>query len=167
MRRVWTRDDAVTLRRDDKRFSLTGYVAISSTALNETVTVMKASTTNRHDFHSFLKSVILATKSSMSVKPFLVLDGHSAHFTPENRVLLNQYFVPLRMPAHSCQFNSVETLFAVAKTNLRRLIALEDDQMTQDRFESLVKLSIGMVDNAAMQGIIRSNRRDLSSYLTN
>ena len=90
--------------------SCTLYGAIGN-ALDEPVYAV-GSSTNRIDFHHFLWKLIDKLNGR---KPYIVYDGHSSHETAENDTLIQQYFIPLQLPAYSSEFNSIETLWAHLK----------------------------------------------------
>ena len=49
-----------------------------------------------------------------------MFDNHAAHLVPENEQFINDHFEPLRQPAYSCEFNSIETLWSVIKSDFRK-----------------------------------------------
>ena len=77
-----------------------------------------ADSTNRVDFQLFFSKIVAWVGTE---KPFLVYDNHSAHLTIENREYISQHFRQLKMPPYSCQFNSIETLWAHLKRIFRDL----------------------------------------------
>ena len=56
-------------------------------------------------------------------KPYLILDNHSAHKSVEVMAYIKLYFIPLLMPAYSCEFNSIETLWSLVKSRYKTKIA--------------------------------------------
>ena len=58
------------------------------------------------------------------VKAVLFFDGHPSHTTKKSLALANRLFEPLRNVPHSCNFNSIEKLWSVAKNNLMKILLL-------------------------------------------
>lgn len=69
------------------------------------------------------------------------------------------------LPSHSCSFNSVETLFSLAKTNLERLVQQESEIVDQQDFNRLVREAFKKVSPTAVLGVIKSNRAHIREYL--
>ena len=76
--------------------------------------------TNAEDFCKFLDKVKAQLKYHVE-KPVLIYDGASAHIASTARMKLSQHFKPLKMPPYSCDFNSIEAVWSVAKSNFAKL----------------------------------------------
>lgn len=48
--------------------------------------------TNGQECNRFIKQISTKISDKFNVKPHLLLDGHPAHFTRENRALIDQNF---------------------------------------------------------------------------
>lgn len=48
--------------------------------------------TNRQECNKFISQLSTKISDKFNVKPHLLLDGHPAHFTRENRKLIEEYF---------------------------------------------------------------------------
>lgn len=135
-RKAWaSQGKQITLFKSKTRFSVTVYAAISSNALTRPVFVLKRRTTNQEDFRDFIREVKGAIRADLAHVPYLLYDGHSAHGTPLTQAYVGQFFKPLPQPPYSCQFNSVERLFSLAKRNLCKLMAQEPTADSQEEFE--------------------------------
>ena len=76
----------------------------------------------------------------LSCKPYLLLDGASAHHSKFAREYLEANFKPLFMPPYSPQFNSIEMMWPALKHRVRlKLIESSDHKHTQDEFEWIVR----------------------------
>ena len=64
-----------------------------------------------------------------------------------------------------CVWGMQETLWSVVKHNLRKLLLIEKERLTRERFLELVKTSIEIISPKAIRGIIASNRKFLASIL--
>lgn len=78
-----------------------------------------AESTNTRDFNKFLEKVIkeyrLDSCADEQMKPYIVYDNHTAHRATVNEAYIELYFNKLRLPIYSCEFNSIETLWAHIK----------------------------------------------------
>lgn len=57
------------------------------------------------------------------MKPYLVIDNHRAHKAWRVEEFLNKHFNVIWMPAASCEFNSIESVWSMMKNKFRRVIA--------------------------------------------
>ena len=103
LKKSWCLPDKPNLTPIDNRSAVTVFGAISATALTHPVFHLGRST-NKLDFMAFLRKVKAAVKHGVS-KPVLIYDGASAHTAKDSQTMLNALFQPLKMPAHSSQFN--------------------------------------------------------------
>jgi hypothetical protein len=89
------------------------------------------------------------------------MDNHPAHKTPQSLALLRELkFEPLFFPSYSCEFNSVEHVWALCKQKLRLLLAenvraMTIDELTFDRFVQ----SALTHPPATFFGLIQANRK--------
>lgn len=94
--------------------------------------------------------------------------------------IVNSLFYPLKNTAHTCDFNSIvsllfilahfviglqETLWSVAKHNMDKLLMLQTTPLTKETFHELVNLSISMIPQKTLIGIIDSNRWYIAKML--
>ena len=77
--------------------------------------------TNTENYLNFIKLIIQEMNPS-SQKPYLLFDGHSAHISKKAKELVEMYFIPVRLPPHSPEFNSAEGVFSIGKHYMRRLL---------------------------------------------
>ena len=77
-------------------------------------TMMLGESTNTVEFIKFLKQVLENLKPESS-KPYLVIDNASSHINSEARQFIAENFFPLNVVQYSCQFNSIEHLWARMK----------------------------------------------------
>ena len=79
--------------------------------------------TNQYDFIYFLENLhkkINKHLGTKNVKPYMVLDNHSAHWTADAKKALDKKFRPLWIPTSSCTLNSCEYVWNVFKQSLRK-----------------------------------------------
>lgn len=99
---------------------------------------MFAKRTSAVNYREFLTLVKAKTKN-VHVKPYIFFDGHAAHTSTLSRLHCEQLFRPLQNVAYTCELNSVETLFSVLKRNLRKLLLLTTEDLTDAKFRVLVQ----------------------------
>jgi transposase len=85
--------------------------------------MMLGESTNAEEFVEFLKLVTENLKPEYQKrKPYLVIDNASAHTKSESKQAIADSFIPMNVPPYSCQFNSIEHLWAVLKHNIRKML---------------------------------------------
>ena len=149
--------------RDNKRFSVTIFGAISN-SLQGKLCYMLGTSTNASEYQAFLR----LCKSKMVFgceKAVMLYDGHRAHTTERSVGLCQRYFYPLKSVAHSSDFNSIETFWSLVKNNLQKLLLLHSHELTKAGFEALVRRSMQMVAPSVISNIIRANQRYLNEVL--
>ena len=102
---------------NDERYAITVYGAVGW-PLRKPVYFL-AKSTNQIDFRKFLREVVLAFKVHVR-KPILLFDGATAHTATDSMKLIKRHFQPMKNVAHSSNFNSIETLWSIAKRNFTR-----------------------------------------------
>ena len=80
-----------------------------------------ANRTRQDHYREFLKQVHGAVKPEVG-KAFLLYDGHSAHKTKASIKLASRLFHAFSTVPHSSNFNSIETVWSVAKRNFQKLM---------------------------------------------
>ena len=119
--RVWSyADRPVDHVLPSKRLGLTIYGAIGHCLRGPVF--MTGGTTNKQEFITFVKRLSTSISNNVVCKPLLVLDNHRAHVSIEARQLIDQHFRALFMPAYSCRFNCIETLWAIFKSMFKRRV---------------------------------------------
>ena len=98
-------------------------------------------------------------------KPVLLYDGASAHTASRSQHKLSLHFKGLQMPPYSCEFNSIETIWAVAKANFAKLCLVNAQPMTRSRFEQLVLQSLTMISPTKVNNIYTHNRKHIAKML--
>ena len=141
------------------RFHCTVYAAVSPNCLDQPVFLVQEQTTNNVGFRTFLRDVIQHIKPT-SGKPYAVFDGHNAHLQKDSAKMLQGHFIPLRIPPRSCQFNSVERLFAYLKPTLCKLLAYTIPT-SKDHFFELVMQACRLINAKHMKAIVISNRQHI------
>lgn len=92
---------------------------------------------------------------------YLVLDNHPAHKTQQSFALMRALkFEPLLLPTYSCEFNSVEHVWALCKKKLRSLLAENVRAMTIDAltFDRFVQSALTHPPETFF-GLIQANRK--------
>ena len=114
-RKAWSvRNEPVEVHINNQMYFRTMFGGIGD-CLDEPVFI-KGKSTNSEEFRSFIEEVAKHIKIG-SKRPVLIMDNSPAHTAKKNRDLLNEYFIPVFMPAHSSGFNSIERIWSVAKRN--------------------------------------------------
>lgn len=90
---------------------------------------MTAVSTNKDAFFEFMKLVVQNLLPGRS-KPYLVHDGHRSHYAVISRELIEANFTRLPMPSYSCQFNSIEMLWANIKVRFKWQMAQQARKIT-------------------------------------
>ena len=69
--------------------------------------------------------------------------------------------------AHSSNFNSIETVWSVAKKNFRKLMQMEpwERDVSEDRFRELVKMSVDQIPPQQIKNMFFANRAYIVGYL--
>ena len=124
------------------------------------------SSTNKVDVEKYFLS--LKDQLSTNCRPWLVLDNAAAHHAHSVKKVLKRYFRPLFLPAYSCQFNSVELLWALLK---RKVVSAHTNLMFRreanvEHMRALVQLTcddeIGL---DVYTNLLGANRKYLNSFL--
>lgn len=93
-----------------------------------------------------------------SCKPYLLLDGASAHRGKLAREYLETNFKPLFMPPYSPQFNSIEMIWPALKHRVRlKLLERLDHKHTQDEFKEIVSECCKTVFKSCAFNVVRAN----------
>ena len=53
-----------------------------------------------------------SSSDNNKLRPYLIMDNHSSHRSPESAELLDEHFTPLWQPTYSSPFNCQETVWA-------------------------------------------------------
>ena len=69
-------------------------------------------------FTRFIETLV-QQKIQIDSRPYLILDNHSAHRSKKLTELLTANFKVLWMPPYSCEFNSIERLWAYIKRSFK------------------------------------------------
>lgn len=90
-----------------------------------------------------------------------MLDNLSAHkkVTP----LMQKHFEVLWMPAYSCKFNAIESVWGIAKRSFRRTLLECRGVMNQDEFLNAVREACYEVNPF---NLLKSNHKYLASFET-
>jgi hypothetical protein len=78
---------------------------------------------------------------------YLVLDNHAAHHSKKVAAQFRfHHIIPLFMPAYSPEFNSIESLWAIIKSRVKKVLNAERDvKMTQARFSEILQSCLDTV----------------------
>ena len=68
----------------------------------------------------------------------MLYDGARAHTARVSMKLMQDLFEPLQIPVYSCEFNSIEKVWSVAKAYFNKRVLLLNAEYTQRTFEGLV-----------------------------
>lgn len=99
-----------------ERFNTTVYGAIGTCLNKPLVFRLEKATTNSADYLKFLREDLLPAIDNRSrLKPILVFDQLRAHKTEPVMERLEPYVIPLPQVTYSSNFNSIETIWSIAK----------------------------------------------------
>ena len=123
-----------------------------------------AKSTNQQDVGEFLKrlrGVITPYPFTNNERIVLVVDNHPSHGTVHVRELAHQLNIELLyLPPYSPELNSIESLWAIFKLDLKnRLQQHKDSELTQHDFKHLVQQCIANISPEQQQQAARLNNR--------
>ena len=121
-----------------------------------------ADSTNQVDYRLFLRKIKAHQKVTVRGKPLLLFDGHPAHKTKETMRVVASMFHPVLNVPYSCEMNSIESFWSVAKSNFNKLMLMrKDEPLTKQDFLDKVTKALTMVPSAVTAKILTANRREL------
>lgn len=113
------------------------------------------SSTNRHEFAEYLEELKdFVHVGALKQKPYLIIDGHSAHRACKSEMA--KHFKPLFMPPHSCQFNSIESVWSYLKQSFRKMTA-EDAIKSDADLNARVRRTWMQADTQKLQNLVGAN----------
>ena len=128
---------------------------------------MTAKGTNETEFRRFIELLIPQRKRLRYVKPILVMDGHPAHSCLSLRNTLSRNFEVMKMPASSCEFNSIESLWSLIKSIYYRKIVQETGRIrSQDQFREFVFKVADELSEDKIRPFFTANNTYLSKMTT-
>lgn len=92
---------------------------------------MLGKSTNQKEYQQFVRLVKGKVRQDVTEKPIFLFDGAPPHLTKKSMTLVKSLFVPLRNIPHSCDFNSIESLWSTAKNAFHKLLLLNDKPITE------------------------------------
>lgn len=162
--KVWQRQGtSVKLPLNNRRFSgVTLFGAISNCF--DGAVMMVGDATNTAEFCRFLEMLI--DKVPANVRPHLVIDNHIAHRSKKATDIMSEHFELLWLPVNSCQFNSIERLWADIKRRFRQHICqlVGRVKCQQDLVEAVQMVAWRTPDSIVRQ-LLTSNRQYMLKYL--
>ena len=100
------------------------------------------------------------------LKPWLVLDNHRAHFTRENKAIIELHFRLLPFPSSSCEFNAIEQLWGLVKQSFRKLMVQKEHKVADSKeLAALVEQSALEIRPEVVQNVCNSNRKYILKML--
>ena len=124
--------------------------------------------TNKADFVEFLQELIPRLTPETKVKPWIVLDNHTAHHSKVGSAALERLCRPLWLPAYSCRFSSVETVWAHIKSRCIPIHTrfLFSRTWTREHMIALVEMEYEEnISPDTFANLMRANRSYLNSFL--
>ena len=67
------------------------------------------------EFREFLLEIKAALRPDLNRKTILFYDGSTAHTAGKSQIEIDKDFIGIHIPSHSCDFNSIERVWSVAK----------------------------------------------------
>ena len=149
-----------------ERFNTTVYGAIG-TCLNKPIVFrLEKATTNSADYIKFLREDLLPAIDNRSrFKPILVFDQLRAHKTEPVMERLEPYVIPLPQVTYSSNFNSIETIWSIAKRSYFKHRLLDKYKLTEEQFKARVRASITSIKPSVIKRVMSANRAYLRTYL--
>ena len=94
-------------------------------------------------------------------KPYLVLDNHSAHSTPDVRKMLAQHFHPLYLPPNTSFLNPAEFLWKLLKHGFKKAVlekSVDRIKMTEVMAKDVLCAEIKRVKRATWVSLLKGTR---------
>ena len=154
--------------KNDKRFGITVYGALGKCLRNVQV-IQLGSSTNMVEFRHFLFKVKQAVSEKYATdKPYFLYDGATAHTSPVVVNAIAEFFIPVQIPSYSCEFNSIEKLWSVAKSYyVKRLLQIFQVEgcISEMRFRELVEESFSQIPRDKLVRLHGANRKYIAEML--
>lgn len=93
------------------------------------------------------------------------MDNARAHKAKANTLLFTRHFVPVFNVPHSCQFNSIEHVWSVAKHNFAILSLQHHQEMDEPEFDAMALRACKKIPRNTIQNLVNSNRAHLEKFL--
>ena len=123
-----------------------------------------ANSTRQDHYRAFLSLVHGSVKPEVG-KAFLLQDGHRAHTTNLSKRLASRLFIAFSTVPHSSNFNSIETVWSVAKRNFQKLMQYERGVLTKPDFLAMVKRAVYQIPVQKIDNMVSANRKHVLGYL--
>jgi transposase len=164
--RTWFhRQKKFTVPRSSPRGSgFTLYRAIGR-SLRHGRAFMIGTSMNNADTRAFFR-LLAREKRDPDAKPFVVMDNHVSHRSQKTQPTIRRHFTPFRQPKYSCQFNSIETLWAKIKAQYNRRVtrlALKRNY-TVDDCKALVRLICDELQPGLVDNVLRANQAFIDQF---
>ena len=121
---------------------MTVYGAIGNCLNRPIVYRFEKGTTNAEDYMKFLKEDLLPAIVNTQHKPVLVFDQHKAHSKEDVLLKAGTKALPLPQVSYSSNFNSVETVWSIAKKNFFKRRLFDKYKLTEAEFLAHVRESL-------------------------
>ena len=95
----------------------------------------------------------------------MLYDGARAHIAKSSQTLIKAYFTDLKNVPYSCDFNSIERVWSVAKSNFHKRMVLQQRPLDREAFIQMVQDSLDSIDEKTFEGLFISNRSYIRSIL--
>ena len=111
---------------------------------------------NKDAMMSYIVELVKRLKNQYcKEKSVIVVDNHSVHISCIEE--LSKYFKVLRLPTYSCEFNSIETIWGLAKQRLKKIMLMQTEEVSKTYFNDLVRQALA-IDKSVVGSVIKSNR---------
>ena len=121
--------------------------------------------TNATDVLELLEMVVANLPTSQ--RPYIIFDGHRAHRARIVKAYMEEHFVPMQMPKHSCEFNVQEKVWRAVK--MRNRAGLSEmsarQEVTELQFWVLVNMAYRSISNRFMHRQLTENDDHIREYL--
>ena len=146
------------------RFVTTCYGGIGTCLKKPVVFILRSKTTNEEHYVEFLTELHKQLKPG-SGKPILIYDRHTAHSSNVSWPVVTKWFRPLPQVSYSSNFNSVETVWSLAKRHYFRHRLFDRQKLTADAFKQRVAESVLAINQATVNRVLYANRAYIRQYL--
>ena len=160
------RSQPVLHARVDRRHALTVYGGVGF-CLTEPVFRVGAST-NKQEYGNFLIDLSEKVKPEFRGgrnKPILLYDGHPAHVSADCLSLAREFFEPLQIPGYSCEFNSIEKVWGLAKAVYNKRVLLKAAVADRKELKANVLAVFDSIPQATMDNLVNANRAYIEGVL--
>ena len=149
----------------DGRWRVAVYGAIGTCLKKPVVYMLHKFSSNSVQYREFLVDYLIPNLTPGCGKPILIYDQHSSHESDHVWPAVTRAFQPLPQVSYSSNFNSIETVWSVAKRYFYRRRLAAGGYLDEASFRALVAASLDQISAVTAAGILNVNRAYIRDYL--